>query len=336
MDTLKRIWVASIAGLCMAAASAALATDRLPYDEAMALMQQHNAMVIDSLLAEATPRSLALAATVLMPVGEDANEIVQQRREWLEKAAQMAPDDVWVQWLAALNAAPTDVVSEPALALQRLQPDNGAVWLFEVQAAARANDNAGVTKVLARLGAARRFENPFMATTLEWLEFYRGHPQLQLSGFAPELSASAAQIMATSRAAASAMPNYTNLMAACNSSNSPLETDRREACLAAGRLMLNESNTLDSMQIGVALLRWAAAGDIDEITRNAEYFTREYAVLASSALEDPVEFARYQADWLQTRNEIQIARNLLTRAGIPLLPPADWKPGEMSLSPRQG
>src|SRR5690606_3145416 len=112
----------------------------------------------------------------------------------------------------------------------------------------------------------------------------------------------------------------TSLMTACKSPDSPLAADRREACLAAGRLMLNESNTLDSMQIGVGLLHRAAAGDIDEITRNAEYFTREYAVLASSALADPVEFARYQADWLQTRNEIQVARNLLTRAGIPLLP----------------
>jgi hypothetical protein len=43
MDTLKRIWVASIAGLCMAAASAALATDRSPDDKATALARQHDA-----------------------------------------------------------------------------------------------------------------------------------------------------------------------------------------------------------------------------------------------------------------------------------------------------
>ena len=335
MDTLKRIWVASIAGLCMAAASAALATDRSPDDKATALARQHDARVIDSLLAEATPRSLTLAATVLMPVGEDADEIAQRRRELLEKAARMAPNEAWVQWMAALDAAPTDVVPEPALALQRLQPDNGAVWLFQLQAASRANDSRGVTKALARLGAAGHFESPFMATALAWLEFYRSHPQLQPPGSVAGSPASAALTMAVARAAALAMPNYGSLMVACKSPNSPLAADRREACLAAGRLMLNESNTLDSMQIGVALLRRAAARDIDEITRNAEYFTLEYAVLASSALEDPVEFARYQADWLQTRNEIQIARNLLARAGIPLLPPVDWKPGEMSLSSRQ-
>ena len=90
------------------------------------------------------------------------------------------------------------------------------------------------------------------------------------------------------------------------------------------------------MQIGQGLLRLAGAGDIADITRNVGYLTQEYARLFNSALEEPAEFARYQADWLQTRNEIQIAKNLLTRAGIPLLPPADWKAAGKSLSPSEG
>lgn len=336
MDTLKRILVAAIAGLCMAAAPAALATDHSPDDEATALARADDARVIDNLLAEATPRSMALAASAMMPLGEDADEVAQGRRELLEKAARLAPDDAWVQWMAALDAASADAVTEPALALQRLQPDNGAVWLFQLQAAARANDSTGVNKALAQLGAAHHFESPFMATARAWLEFYRSHPQLQPTGFAAEPPASAALTMAIARAAALAMPNYASLMAACKSSNAPLAADRRETCLAAGRLMLDHSSTLVSMQIGHGLLRLAAAGDLAEITRNAEYLTLEYARLSSSALEDPAEFTRLQADWLQASNEIQIAKNLLTRAGMPLLPPVDWKAAAKSLSPSEG
>ena len=142
--------------------------------------------------------------------------------------------------------------------------------------------------------------------------------------------------MAIARAAALAMPNYGSVMAACKSLNAPVAADRREACLAAGRLMLNHSSTLVSMQIGQGLLRLAGAADIAEITRNVGYLTQEYARLSNSALEEPAEFTRFQADWLQTRNEIQIAKNLLTRAGIPLLPPADWKAAGKSLSPSEG
>ena len=87
--------------------------------------------------------------------------------------------------------------------------------------------------------------------------------------------------------------------------------------------MLSESTTLISMRIGIAMLRRDGAEVIDELTRNAEYHTQKYAVLSNSALEDPAEFARYQADWLQTRDELQVARNLQSRAGVPLSPPTD-------------
>ncbi len=98
--------------------------------------------------------------------------------------------------------------------------------------------------------------------------------------------------------------------------------------------MLNESSTVISMRIGLALLRLAGAEDIDEITRNAEYLTQEGAVLSSAALEDPAEFAWYQADWLQMGSELQAAKNLLNRAGVPLLPPADWKPDQKAFMAR--
>jgi hypothetical protein len=132
-------------------------------------------------------------------------------------------------------------------------------------------------------------------------------------------------LMAVSRAAATAMAMRVSPTWACKAKEQALSADRRTACLAAGRLMLTESNTLDSLRIGAALLDLAGADDAAEATRDTDYFTEQYIAASNAAFEDPDLFLHYQTDWLQTRDEIQVARNLLTRAGVPILPPDDWK-----------
>ncbi len=325
LNTLKRVLLALVAGACIAIVSTVAAVDLPTQEEARALAQQHTDTVIETLLAEGTPRSLTLAATAMLPIGENAAVIGQRQRELFEQAATSAPDDAWIQWMAALNASSNGPISEFAIALQRLEPDNGAVWLFPLQAAARAKDSRGMTETLARIGTARSYQSPFVTTALEWLKFYRANPITPPPGFTVERSSASAFTMAVARAAAVAMtPNFAP-MAACKSRDQPLQADRREACLSAGRLMLTQSNTLDSMLIGATLVRLAGAEDAAEITHNFKYFSQENLIRSKAALNDPAEFALYQADWVQTRNEVQVARNLLTRAGIPLLPPADWK-----------
>lgn len=334
LNTLKQLLLASVAGACMAAVSTVVAVDLPAQEEAMAFAQQHNDIVIETLLADGTPRSLTLAATAMLPIGENANAIVQKRKELFERAAQSAPDDPWVQWMAALNASSSDAVSEYAVALQRLEPDNGAIWLFRLQAASRAKDDKGMTDALARMGEARIYKGPFVTTALEWLKFYRANPVIPPPGFTVEPSAASVFAMAVARAAAVAMPPNFAPMAACKSKDQALQTDRREACLAAGRLMLTQSNTLNTKLTGTALLRLAGAEDAAEVRRNFDYFRQEYSLASNSAFKDPAEFARYQADWVQTQNEVEVARNLLTRSGIPLSPPADWKSDQKAFMAR--
>jgi hypothetical protein len=131
-------------------------------------------------------------------------------------------------------------------------------------------------------------------------------------------------ISAVSRAAAISLTNYTGPMRACKPTGQPLAADRREACIATGRLMLKESKTVVSMQTGASLLRLAGAEDVIEVTRAADYFMEEASDLSASVQFDPVEVERFQTDWEQTGSEIQAIKNRMTRAGIPLLPPADW------------
>ncbi|MGB0133190.1 hypothetical protein, partial [Dokdonella sp.] len=313
-------------GVCVAAAAVAMTMVPSSAEDASAAHDEYNATVIDALLAEGTPRTRVLAATAMKYGGKQSSAEAERQRELLSQAVQAAPDDAWVQWIAAVYALPSDTVSEPALALQRLEPDNGAIWLFQLAAASRANDSTGVTDALARIGASSRFDDHFVDYALEWLEFSRKYPLPDSYATGDnQASAQLPLVMAVSRAAALAMPNYVSPTRACKAVDQPLKADRREACIAAGRVMLTESNTLDSMRLGAAMLQLAGADDAAEVTRNTDYFTEEYLVLWNAMLRDPEEFKRYQVDWVQSRDTLQAARNLLLRAGVPLLPPPNWK-----------
>ena len=331
MRFMKQIAIASLAGVCMLVATSTLAQEPSVRLDEMARMQQYNASVFDALLAEGSPRSMVLAATSLTLFGQDAKADQQRKYDLLKRAAQMAPDDAWVQWFAALHADPAENLPESALSLQQLEPDNGAIWLFQLSAATRAKDSAGITDALVRIGASRTFDDHFVAFTLEWLNFFQAHPKLReiIDEASDEVEVAPSAIpfvMAISRAAAVAIPSFKDTISACRAGELSVSDERREACLSAGRLIANESKTFLSQMIGIAMLSSSGAEDAAELKRNKDYLTRISIGVSNDQLKDPQEFARYQADFVQTGSEIQAVKNSLTRAGIPLLPPADWKP----------
>lgn len=326
MHILKRTRHAFIAGACLAIAAPETTKASSPGDFDVEAQQEYNSQIIDALLADGSPHAIVLAAASLTYVDKNSDSTTKRQHELLDRAAQMAPDDAWVQWVAAVSTPPTDRLSEPALALQRLDPDNGAVWLFQMNVAIRAGDNAGVTEALRRIGASSHYNDYFMTSSVEWQKFLSGFalPRSFANVDKPK-SAQIAMSMALSRATDMALENYSSPMPACKPTEHPLAPDRREACQAAGRLMWSKSNSLLSMGVGASVLCMAGAVDAAAITREQKYFMEEATLASVRAMEDPDEFAHWQIDWLQTLSEVQAARNLLARAGIPVLPPADWK-----------
>ncbi|MEO7934966.1 MAG: hypothetical protein ABIR27_01790 [Dokdonella sp.] len=325
MRALRHSLVAFSVVASMATAMSALAIDPPTTANFDAAFKQYNATLIDLLVAEGTPRSMTLAATAITYGPEGSTKNVEQRRALLARAATMAPDDAWVQWIAAMNLPRSPTLSEPALALQRIEPDNGAAWLLQLAAASEAKDEHGITEALARIGASRHFDEHFGTAMSEWLKVLRAHPMPQLATEeSKEASGQMPMIMAVSRAAAISLTNFTSPTQACKSTDQPLAADRREACIAVGRLMLKESKTVMSMQAGAALLRLAGAEEAVEATRNADYFMKKAFDLSRFAMLIPAGLERYQADWLRTGSEVQAMKNQLTQAGIPLLPPKDW------------
>ena len=327
MNCLKRIWLVSMVAACVLIASPVMAMDPSEPPEEAAAWQQYKAEVMEALLAEGTPRAMALAATLLLPVGENANANTERRRELFAQAAQRAPDDAEVQWLVAVNAPSADRLSDAAGALQRLEPDNGAVWLFALNAAYEAEDSNGVTEALARIGASTSFDDHFGLIAMAWLNFFRTQSKVETPEFGEDREfTSLPLVMALVHSGSSSIGIYRIFLRACGSANQPALAERREACLAAGRLIWKESDTMLSQMVGAGLLRKAGVEDAAEISRELEYFREEYRVLVDKLRSDPQEFEHYQNDWLQTRSEVQVGRNAMARAGIPLLPPADWQP----------
>ncbi len=325
MRNLRQSLVAFAVVAGMATVAAAVTIDPPAKQDFDSRFKQYNETLIDTLVADGTPRAMALAATAITYGRQGDETSVDRRRALLARAAAMAPDDAWVQWIAAMNLPRSEVVSEPALALQRIEPDNGAAWLFQLAAAYEAKDENGITEALARIGASRHFDEHFGDAMSEWLKVVRAHPMSQLATKGSEqASGQMPMIMAIGRAAAISLTNLTSPKRACKPTEQPLAADRREACIAVGRLMLKESKTAMSMQTGAALLRLAGAEEAVEATRNADYFMKKAIDLSRFAMLIPAGLERYEADWLQTGSEVQAIKNQLTQAGIPLLPPEDW------------
>jgi hypothetical protein len=288
---------------------------------------EYNASVVNTLLAKGDPRSLAFAATMLPLLGDAQSTDGKARSDLLAEAVQQGPDDVLVQWLGALYMTPDARTSPAARALLRLEPENGAAWMFPLQAALAANDADGVTGALRHIGAATRFDVHFADFSLAWATFYREHPapvpQGRPTGFHSDEQPLVAGIAS---AAAMAMPAFQYLVRACKVNEVPLTTDRREACIAAGRLMFSQSAEQISRGLGVALLRNADAPGHEQARRTVDYLGQMYTQVSESLDSDPAMYQQFESDWQETRSETAVIERTLTRAGVPLVPPADWEP----------
>lgn len=318
-------------------ATASLASFAQSPDPGMAAIradQDYNTAMVNDLLAEGTPRAMVLAATALPYARPEHQAQAAKRSELLSRAARLAPDDAFVQWFAALYAKPESVLSEPAQTLMRLEPDNGAAWLFMLQAASEANNQGAATDALARIGAAAIFDEHFAEFTLEWMARFSANPRTAEPAQGPEQALSQKPlIMALARSNALAMPAFAGLISACIVRNGPSPPGRREACIAAGGVIAAHSTTVLSRGMGVTVLRNSGAPDYATSARDFTYLRQNYSALSTNLACDPAEFDHFQSDWVETRSQIQVAKSMLLRAGLPVLPPAEWEPDPNEYSP---
>lgn len=286
-----------------------------------------------ALRASASPRDRALAA-LLRSLQAAPDPAADDRGALLRAAAQAAPDDALVQFLWA-QASPGNSgcddghpCPERVAAAAHMQPDNAAAWVAVVDDAWQRKDTAAIDAALARMAQATGYDDQQGQLLMAWLDVYQRHPlpataEVGAAGRSPSADAfNAAMSMA-----AVMLPSYQGLTQSCHREWQPQASAQRFVdCATIGRGMLAHADDLIGQMIGRALLRLsgqATAADVDA-ARVAQWQYAQWQQMQRS-WDDATADAALMEDWQQAGNEVAVMRLQLTRAGIPLQPPAGWQ-----------
>lgn len=242
----------------------------------------------------------------------------------LQEAAKIGADDALVQWLAASHLAEVHAItaSNASLArLERIEPDNAAVWMLALALANDRRDASAQDRVVTGMIESTRFDDPADQLMHVWLDGWdRFAPQNSESGFAA----------VSKQVEASMGPGIGYLAQACPRGVAKTG-NLRAACAHVGSLMLQQGTSFRTRFLGVVILQNL---DGRVATSNPNYAMSD-ADRAAMRLTDWYQFAYrhdptasddHEADWRELPNWVAIARRSLERAGLPSAPPADWKP----------
>lgn len=295
---------------------------------------QMRSSTVDALAASDDPRDWAVAA-LIEPFSSD-KAIKDRNKALASLAADAAPDDVLVQWLAlaTLHASNAAADSVPVQNLQALEPDNAAVWLDSLNAAFKSKDATGVDVALEHMAASNRFDLHYAAIARTVAQVYLRYP---LAGYIraqaqnqdwTESDEDIALIMGSALASAYALPSFQDLTLACSIDPATGKNAwRADACAQVGRLLATHGSTLISSRIGFSILRLShtyterdvqAARDLDWV----------WTGLATLSPNDPKQASKVgiarMRDWIATGNEVESIRRGMVRAGYPVTAPTDW------------
>src|SRR5690242_11154979 len=162
-------------------------------DEAHAVdsFKRSQEALYDTLAADSSPRTQILTLEVYIPNDDATPSALRPKRETVAaRAVDFAPDDAFVQWLAATNGdysssrcGPTHWPETEVSNLVRLEPDNAGAWLFAVAIAQAKGEEAAVDETLSRMAAAPRADDHLVDEISAWKSVYAAHPELAKGGF---------------------------------------------------------------------------------------------------------------------------------------------------------
>ena len=267
------------------------------------------------------PRDWALAAEILLMKAE-----LDQRDALMKKAVETAPDDVLVQWLAALAPVRSGVGDPPAAGLERarklatLEPDNAAHGLQLLAAQNAAGDAKGADETLAHMAAAKRFDEHYRDYLLAWADAWRRFP--------PADAELGTEVMA--RMAAVPFPAYQAIVKSCDPIDRPAAQAgaRWKNCIAIARRML-DGRTFIARQVGyVVLQRMNELTPEDEAAWLVMRWIMDKGTELTDAQEmlDPAFGRQWLDDWRDIGREDLIFRRRLEKAKVEATPPPGWKP----------
>lgn len=312
--------------------------------DAMARNLDYHRTMATRLAASPDPHDWALA-TVVMSLEAGLEEIVLRRNRTspkpsdtlLGRALDSLPNDPLVLWVAVERGERGGIQrrDQALLRLQELEPDNAAVWMEVLAAAASRHDEAAIGLALARMAMSREYNSHFADQMKAVAGVYLRFPppaELLVAGETAATKPSAETVVAAQALAmttATAMPSFQHLVNACRvDPASGRNRDRVADCATVGRLLAAHGDSLVAARIGPAVLRVSQTYTADD-QREARDFDWIYSqYLAALPTEESPQaaerFARHFDDWIASGSEIEAMRRTVARAGLATSPPDDW------------
>lgn len=291
----------------------------------------------DALRSSPSPRQQVLAGQIYLENEDETPAMVRPKRtEVVARAVQLAPDDAFVQWMAAnqgnywsSQCGPTRRPEAEVANIVRLEPDNVAAWQFAVALASVIGDEAGVDDALSRMAAASRADDHVVEQIDEWTRIYAEYPQpaTPWQGTDQTLSAdAAAHIAAMQKIAYRSSSAASVVVDVCKMEVSTDRIWQRLGwCADAATTLATRGSSLALRKQGLELLAaiGQTTGPVEAMQKSHDWLQANSAIPAmyfddSSLPEEAL------GDWHGAKTEIEAIENRLRRTGKSLEPPPTW------------
>lgn len=333
-----RILVAGIACALahgIAAASEPLASvdagDMTPTD-----YRQMQRDLYDALRASPSPRQQALAGRLYLGDDDTPSALRPKREDVVAQAARTAPQDAFVQWMAAdtgnytsSQCGPTRWPVAEVANLVRLEPGNAGALQYAVALAQVKHDDDALDAALARMASATRADDHLGDEIAEWRAAYTAHPGGNLSAMLwSEASAGERALLgALQQTGYRSTPTENALEAACKPDGDSERTWQRLGwCVDAGMLLARKGSSFALRETGLEMLTAAGAtpADLADLQRQHDWLAANAANPMRNADAFHDSPADVVSDWRDAKSEIAATTHRLARLGKPATPPAGW------------
>jgi hypothetical protein len=267
-----------------------------------------------ALIAAGDADSLAAAGLGFGPKRDTAADLALLRR-----AAALAsdrPDLVWLE-LQTCGLVPGCDPAPLAETLHRLDPENGAAWVPQLNRAVKLGSAGDVAQYVAAIGEAKQFD-------IYWNTIV-AHVADALSKVSADVHSAVIKTIGVE--AARYIPAFQNLSKACNES-ATRDPARLAACRGVARALRDGDTYITEME-GVAIAErvWPeGTGEHDEAVEASRVI--HYRIMDTDwgkGLESEPGAIEYLALIRAERREQNVTDILIAREGKSLTPPPEWK-----------
>ena len=336
----RRLWTLGILAALLAAGTAVAETGAAPHSvgappasRSVLAQFEHDVLSITALRGE--PDRLAGAAVLARAVSDLPPVLTY--KAFLARAQSLPDAGAAVQWVALGNCGnvgpePEDCINTAALRkLQRLAPDNAAVWLLAFDRARQRGDGAAARIALARAAKGTEFSTYYGILLRSVLQTARALPMppalAQELGGSPGNAYAATYLLAAGNVMYLPTPALGPVFDECKDPGQ--DATLRQQCTQVAHLMA-WGDTIIARAAGLALqerlaTHQAARQGYAAARRALAWQTHQFAVQVLRSRHDPALAAKLVQLVLEggTENSIQIA--LLRETGVPTTPPPNWK-----------